>query len=399
MNLKLTSRSPTIGNTLEAYIANAEEATPPSLIPPEAPLGGLLTIDGDKVNEGAFNGAVWPGISSPSASSSAATTGTPTTTAPPDGSNTIPPPGPDAPAYYTERAGGGKPVHWGWAANLSEDATAYLQLHARIEGVILHLLDDVHAKLDTDGPWAGTYPQAIVDTIGAWLAQSLVHRATTAECLEHYERPVLADCTYKLPTGSVDEFLAAFAKLNAMQIGVMVYLAGELAEYDPFMVPVMMSQVGAKSRAAAVVNMMQNHMAASAPREVSLPAALAWSFVTAGFLESCPDFLDGQTDKAKPWPLLTVSNKIEEGGRTVSVDVEYTVGDMSAVGDTHFVVWLGQYGSLEFVEIEKDTKTVLVPAGLYGDVWVAVVNSEGLDLQELAPHLVAGPEMIWVNEP
>lgn len=303
------------------------------------------------------------------------------------------------PAYYRDKAGGGKPTHWGWASNMSAEATTYLHVHQLIEDVILHLLWEAYKRLEAPGgAFAAVYPRAIVDTIGAWAGQAVVHRATTAECLAHYQRPPLEPCRYRLPTDDLDyaaAFLGAYARLNLVQVGALIDISARVARHDPFLVPVLMTQVGAKSRAAAVVNMMQNHMAAAAPREVAIPAQLAWSFVRRRFVESCPAEVAGMPDE--PWPALEVVATREEGGRTVSVDVSY---EGSGSGE-HFAVWLGPYGQLEFtpVRAEGDRRTAAVPGDWYGDVWVAVVSRSGIALEDLKDHMVAGPELVWVSQP
>jgi hypothetical protein len=279
---------------------------------------------------------------------------------------------------------------------MSSDATAYLQLHQLIEDVLLHLLWDFYVKLEPpSGSLAGVYPKAIVNTIGAWAAQSVIHRGTTAECLNHYQRPLLGSCTYRLPTMTVDDYLTAIAKLNLVQIGAVIDISAKLAQQDPFIVPVLLTQVGAKSRVGAVVNMMQNHMAAAAPREVAIPAQLAWSFVTRGFVDSCPDKIAGMPEK--PWPVVEVTGKKDDGGKTVAVNLKY---EGSGPG-THFVAWMGPYGQLEFTPVttEGDGRTAAVPASWYGYVWIAVVSKNGIKLDELKDNMVAGPEMVWVREP
>ncbi|KAK4151012.1 hypothetical protein C8A00DRAFT_45702 [Chaetomidium leptoderma] len=386
--------APTKGNTLEAFTANAKAAEPPNSIPDNAPLGGVLTVKGKTITS--FNGSVLPpDLLSPSPSTTNPAT---TTTGAPSSTQTLPPPSADAPQWYMDKAGGGKPAHYNWAPTLSPNATAYLQLHGRIEDILLHLLWEATQKLDAaaadGGAWAGIYPRAIVDTIVAWAAQSLIHRATTAEVLGHYKRAVPGSCGYKLPMGSVDDFLKGLAVLNGVQIGVLIDISARVAAADPFVIPILMTQVGAKSRAAGVVNMMQNHMAAAAPREVAVPAVLAWSFVMARFVESCPDEIEGMPDKA--WPVLTVGGRDQEGERVVNVDLVYE----GSSGD-QFVAWLGPYGMLEFtpVAVSGDKKTASVPEGWYGDVWIVVVSTGEIKLDELADHMVAGPEMLWISEP
>jgi hypothetical protein len=79
------------------------------------------------------------------------------------------------------------------------------------------------------------------------------------------------------------------------------------------------------------------------------------------------------------------------------VEVVFDAGSGEA-----FVAWLGPYGMLEFTQVVVEAggkKTAAVPDGWFGDVWIAVVNKSGLGLDELAGHMVAGPERVWITEP
>jgi len=374
------------GRTHEDFVAKAQQAPPPSKVPPNAPLGGTLTVNGTIVTS--LNGNVLPDKLD----------GLPTTIAPPIpiGTGDLPPPGIEAPDYYAEKAGGGKPTHWNWAPSLSDEAAAYLQFHSRIEDLLLHLLWDGHRKLEAGGAWAGVYPAAIVKTIGAWAAQSLIHRATTGEILAHYNRSIPASCKYILPsvTSSVNDFIAAFSALNNLQIGVLTDMSVHLAKADPFVVPFLLSQAGAKSRAGAVASMIRNHLAASAPREIGLPAKLAWSYVMNHFVDHCPDKLAGMPDQ--PWKVLEATLKVEEE-RAVSVQLKYEGGVPD--GKAHYVAWIGPYGSLEFTELDEENMTSIVPGKMYGDIWIVVVDKDDLQLAEIPDHLVAGPQLVWIDDP
>lgn len=236
-----------------------------------------------------------------------------------------------------------------------------------------------------------------------------MHRATVAEVLQHYEKSVPKGCRYKLPTsGDVDQFLEAFNKLNALQIAAAVDSAARVAESEPFLVPLLMGQVGAKSRAAGVVNMMLNRVAAAAPREVGLPAKLAWSYVMGQFVESggCEDKIDGMPDKTWPSLGVEITSNTDMLQTVVNVELKYDVqkDTEGQVKVDHFVAWLGPYGMLDFSAIDGETeqnatKRTVAPARWYGDVWAVVVDQDNLKLEELADHVVAGPEMFWIREP
>jgi hypothetical protein len=381
-------------------VAAAKAFKSASTIPPSAPLGGRVLVNGTEIRD--FNGAVLPDSKTPTPADKTNAPSSPSATHSqvPASSQTLPASWPDTPAYYTDRAGGSKPAHYNWAPALSDLATSSLQLHARIEDLLLHTLWAATQKLEAGGAWAGVYPAAIVNTIGAWAAQSLVHRATVAEVLGHYEKAVPGGCVYKLPgegaagAGGVDGFLEGLAGLNSVQIGAVVDIVGRVAEKDPFVVPLLVTQVGAKSRQAGVVNMMQNHLAAAMPREVAIPSALAWSYVMERFVESCPDGIEGMPEEG--WPVLKVDGKREEGGKVMGVDLVYEGGS-----GEQWAAWLGPYGALEFTKVsdEGGKKSAAVPDGWYGDVWVVVVSKKDVKLAELSDHMVAGPELVWVTEP
>jgi len=48
--------APAVGNTLEAFIAKAKVAPPPSVIPPVAPLGGRVFVKGVEIKRFNLNG-------------------------------------------------------------------------------------------------------------------------------------------------------------------------------------------------------------------------------------------------------------------------------------------------------------------------------------------------------
>ncbi|KAK4159815.1 hypothetical protein QBC43DRAFT_326382 [Cladorrhinum sp. PSN259] len=389
--------------TLQAYVAKAKAATPPSTIPDFAPLGGTVTVNGTIIH--VFNGNVLPSQTSNSSPSSTPDAGnnnnnggsgaSPTKNSPPASQQTLPAPGAEAGDYFRNKAGGGTPKHWGWADKLSDSAVDFLQLHLRIENLLTNLLWQAYIKFEQGGSWHGVYPQTIVDTIGAWSAQSVVHTSTTGKVLEHYQKKVLESCKWKLPLDSVDDFLSAYNKINLAQIGALIDISAQVATADPFVVPILLTQVGSKSRAAGVVNMMQNHLAANAPREVAIPASLAWSFVLANYVESCPSQLTIEGEKEKKWPALsvpTVKNGGTEGNTTA---VELTLKYDGGKGG-EFLAFIGPYGELEYSSVDDKTKVAKVPEGFDGDVFVVVTNKAGVRLDEIDQFVVAGPELVWL---
>ncbi|KAK4228576.1 hypothetical protein QBC38DRAFT_535712 [Podospora fimiseda] len=395
--------APTSGErTLAAFINKAKAAPPPSTIPAFAPLGGTVTVNGTVLH--VFNGNTLPSQvanNNPPATSTAPNNGNnnnngnnggaagpaQTKTSPPASSQTLPQPGQGADDYFANKAGGGTPKHWGWTEKLSDTASDFLQLHLRIEDLIANLLWEAYLKLEKGGAWHGVYPQTIVDTIGAWTAQAVIHTATTSAVLEHYQKPILSSCKWKLPLDTVDSFLSAYNKINLAQIGALIDISGQVATADPWVVPILLTQVGSKSRAAGVVNMMQNHMASISPREVAVPAILAWSYVLNNYVENCPSALTIEGEKEKKWPVLTVPT-VKPGEITVKYD--------GKAGEAAFVAFIGPYGELEYSSVDDKSKIVKVPEGWSGDVFIVVTNKAGVKLDELEDFVIAGPELVWL---
>ncbi|KAL2267207.1 hypothetical protein VTJ83DRAFT_4484 [Remersonia thermophila] len=412
---------------LDAFISAAKSA-PTTTTPDAAPLVGIFNVNGTTVTN--FKGPVMPlnidtdpndaptttafthATTSPLNHPPATTTTTSNSSSsssthkPPISSQTLPADPADIPPWSLPHAGAGKPARYNWAPSLSRPAAESLSLTFRIEDVLLHLLWEGSARLEPNGSWAGALPPALVDTVAAWTAQSLVQRATAAEVLRRYGHPVPEGCAYRLPPaspdgtdgaggevgGGVGPFLTALAELSAAAIGALVDASARVAEADPFLVPLLATQVGAKSRAAGVINMMQSRMASVAPREGPLPAALAWSFVASRFVQECPGGLP-----EKPWPVLALAgNQVDEDGFVVSVDLEYE----DAAGGDRWVAWMGPWGLLEFTKVTESEgrKTAPVPEGWLGQVWIAVVSKKDVDMAELHSHMVAGPALAWVTE-
>ncbi len=392
--------APLSGNTLDAFIANAKAAPPPSVIPPKAPLGGHVFVNGNAIVNFNLNGGnaidvdVLTGVvpsAPPAAGSPAATT---TTQAPPPpkptATSNVPKPGSGVPSWYNDKAGGGKPANYNWGTEISETTVNILYLQQFIEEILVDLLFAGYDKLNV-GAWAGIYPKSIVDMMGSMASQALVHRESTADILENFNKKPLGDCTYKLPLGSVDDFVHAAKLLNLLDIGSMIDSTALVAPTDSWLTPMLATEVGAKSRMAAVVNLIEGHFAAATPREVMLPGALAWSYAYSHYVESCPDKFGGVPEK--PYPGVQVTNKHENEGRTTSVTLKY-----DAPAGKHWVAWVGAWGTLDYSPIKEDGSTE-VPPGLYGHVWIVVVSKGEGHIQDLPSITVAGPEPVWVNQP
>ncbi|KAM7211301.1 hypothetical protein V8F06_013306 [Rhypophila decipiens] len=391
--------APTSGNTLEAFIAKAAATLgTPSTIPPDAPLKGTVTVNGTVIQS--FNGAVLP--------PSDGTTGTG------GGEVAIPSPGAAVPPQMENMAGGAQPANYNWPPNISDTTVGFLQLLQYIDDVLLHILWTGHSYLSPGGKWEAIYPQSIVSTIGSMAAQSLVHRSTATDCLKHYNKELLGACSYKLafaepdnsdPKAKVDEFLSSAEKLLLLAIAVLTDAAAKVSTElnGQWLVPALVSEVGAKSRMTAVVNMMQNRLAAAAPREVWIPAELAWSYITENFVQDCPsgEKIETMPDSILPKVEIEDIKKTADGKRVTDIEVHWENKNGGA-SPVNWVAWIGPWGGLEVTEIKAGGK-VEVPKSLYGHVWIVVMNEKDVKLGgrygEWKDVVVAGPEILWVSQP
>ncbi|KAK0721625.1 hypothetical protein B0T26DRAFT_673425 [Lasiosphaeria miniovina] len=366
--------------TLEAYIAKAATA-PPSTIPPQAPLGGTITVNGTVITS--FNGNSLQDATIPPPANPAA------------GNASVPAPGTPIDPYYYGMAGGSQPSNYGWGSSITDTSVALLAFLLFIEDVQANLLFEMHSRLD-NGSWSSVYPRAIVNTLGSMAAQTLVQRSTTSDCLTHFKKPLGNQCSFKLPTTSVDDFLAAALKLNLLAIGALIDGITQVPLSDSYLLAPLASTIGSKGRMTAVINMMQNHLAAAAPREAVMPVQLAWSYVITNYVSdpNCPTKISGMP--GSPYPALTVTDKqvTPDQSRTTAITVSF---DSSASGDK-WVAWMGAWGDLEFTPLAAD-KTTTVPADLYGHVWIAVVSKKDVAMKDVPGVTVAGPEIVWVSQP
>ncbi|EON96389.1 putative extracellular serine-rich protein [Phaeoacremonium minimum UCRPA7] len=363
--------SPTSGNTLEAFIELGKKASE-STIPPEAPLGGILTVNGTVI--ASLNGNVLN-----------------VTALDQDTIGRVPPPGQNMSDYIAGMAGGGPPNSYNWAPQISDNATEHLQILQWFDNILLEILFDGYNKLN-GGAWTHVYPKSIVDILGALASQSLVHRSTATDSLQHYQKPVLGVCTYNLPTMNVDSFLHAALTVLLLEIGIILDIIGLVATTDPWMVPALATHLGSKSRMAGTVNLMQNHMAAAAPREVMMPAELAYSYAMNNYVSSCPDKMDWL---GTPLPPLQFTNT-QKLGSTDRVTSATIAIDASLQKDGQlFIAWIAAWGSLTFTPVQSDG-SVQVPTSLYGHVWAVLVKQENVKLRDIPSVAVAGPEILWV---
>ncbi|KAI0021641.1 hypothetical protein F4780DRAFT_770120 [Xylariomycetidae sp. FL0641] len=305
----------------------------------------------------------------------------------------IPPPGESYAPYIGYMAGGQQPTDYGWASNITEQGTALLQDLFTISNVVVFGLLDGFSKLN-GGAWAGTYPESIVSTLGSLAAQSLVQRKTLSDSLQHYEQIMPSVCQYNLGTADdIDTWLQTSVNLLNLLSGATLDAASQAAASDPWMVPALASAVGATARMAAVLNMMQGHVAAAAPRDPVLPLALARSFVASKYA------VDGSCghDAAQStiYPGLVIANKTMTvaGGGVYQVEVE--IPDDTAA--PLYLAWLGAWGGVLYTDVAADG-TSLVPEQLYGPAWMVLTKEKDLAARDIPGAAVAGPETMWTKQ-
>jgi hypothetical protein len=291
-------------------------------------------------------------------------------------------------------AGGSQPANYSWGSSISDNAVSLLQLILFLDNVLLEVLVNGHNNL-TSGGWSHVYPDSITGTIGGMTAQALVHRSTSSDSLSHYNKPVAGLCSYNFPIANVDDFVDVALTLILLEIGLLLDTISAVVLSDPWLIAPLASTLGAKSRMAGMVNMMQDHMVAAAPREAWIPAQLVYSYAFNHYVvpKSCPGDgkdLGGYT----ALPPLTLTNPPVSGTqRVTSVTVTF---DTSIKGDL-FIAWLGAWGSVEYTPVVSGSAAV--PADLSGHVWGVLTTSQGGSVQDLMKVAVAGPDMVWVTNP
>lgn len=363
---------PTSGNTLEAFIALAAKASD-STIPPNAPLGGILSVKGKAITT--IGGNILD--SSPPMSM-------------------VPPPGTSIPPDVAGMAGGNPPASYGWANSISDNATSLLQLINFVDNAILEVLVNGNNNL-TMGGWSNLYPQSITETIGSMTAQAMVHRSTSTDSLQHYSKKLIGLCQYDFHISNVDDFVQVALVLLLLEIGLLLDVLGIIILSDTWLLGPLASTLGSKARMAGMVNMMQNHIPAAAPREVVMPADLVYSYIMNHYVvpNSCPD--------AVPFmkiPPLTITNMPVAGSdRLTNVNVNYDPANKGSLS----MAWLGPWGGIEYTPVVASSTagqgTASVPKDLSGHVWGVLTNATGYSTGNLAMIAVAGPEMVWVTQP
>lgn len=368
--------APTDGNTLESFIDLAKNASTSTmgLVGPGS-VNGTLFINGVPIDE-ADNKYGYPYGGNETAG------GGPTYT---------PPPATNTSSETWDMAGGGQPDSYNWAPSLSDNATTLLQIIEQLDNILVTVLTAGLSKLDSD--WKQTYPKSIIKIINTLSAQALVHRAAATDSLSHYGTTPSQVCNYTLPISTIDSWLNTALSILLLQIGVTIDVITSLAPTDPWLVPVLATEIGAKSRMTAVINLMQGHVAAAAPREAMIPAVLGWSYATSHYTASCQgEPIKGLPDKA--FPKLEVFGMVQDGARVSSVmvrlDTEWRKkGKLS-------VAWIGEWGTFRITDVGDDG-AVDVPEELYGHVWAVLVTGRPTKLGEVVGMTVAGPALVWVR--
>lgn len=371
--------APASGNTLEAFVEKSKTVLASS-IPPKAPIGGVVIANGTQI--ATFNGNVLnvqvldKGVISH-----------------------VPKPGDNTTDAISGMAGGSQPLNYGWGEKLSPAALEYLEVLLLIDNAILEGLWDGFDRLKTGNAWGGVWPPAIVSVIGGAAAQALVHRTTLTDALQHFNQEVKPACRVSFPAENIDEWLAAVQNLLTLQIGVLTDAITQLASSDPWLVPALGTQIGAKSRSSAVINMIQRHKASPAAREPLLPAKLALSFVRRKFVQSCPEEIKSSLAEAKQLPELTFVDKKKLGSTDSVTAVNVLIPAGAPQDGDLYVAWIGAWGSLQFTVVRRSDGFATVPANMYGTLWAVLTTKQNVKLQEVADVAVAGPEPIWVADP
>ncbi|KAG7137853.1 Extracellular serine-rich protein like [Verticillium longisporum] len=370
--------APDEGNTLSAFTEKASKVGAGQLVP-LSPIGGVLSA----------NGTILPTLNS--AVIDIAPLGL-------DRIGQIPTPG-EHDQYIIGGAGGSPVANYSWPDTISAPAVERLHLLHYLDNILLRVLLRGRDNLQEGGKWAGAYPQTIVNTIASMAAQTWIHRATATDSLQHYKKDLLeGECEYKTDDDDdkegVDQFLDTVLTLLDLEIGFLVDSSSRLAHSDPWLVGCLTSALGAKSRMAAVANMMQGRAPAIAPREVPVPAGLVYAYAKHKFIKECPgDVMKGWEDGAVRHELNIKEAKRGPDGRVSEVEVHVDDWPYHA---KLWLAWMGPWGSLEFTRLEKGVARV--PGGFWGHAWVAVTSSADHSMGELIGATVAGPQMVWITQ-
>ncbi|KAM0810405.1 hypothetical protein AB5N19_10754 [Seiridium cardinale] len=135
----------------------------------------------------------------------------------------------------------------------------------------------------------------------------------------------------------------------------------QIAEADHWMIAALATAIGAKARMSAVINMMQNHMAASTPREVLIPVELAIGYVHDKYnvSDTCGSGVDAL--KGVDYPALGITARETQTGTGRLTSITVSLPSMSGTD--------GQS---------------TVPENLSGHVWVVMTSAKGLKAKDIS---------------
>ncbi|KAJ2906362.1 hypothetical protein MKZ38_002078 [Zalerion maritima] len=371
-----------------------------STIPDHAPKGGVLSIDGYTIPYVGGNVLDIKNLD-------------------PSMLSQVPPPGEKPSPYIIGMAGGAPPASYFWAPTITETAVAALQFLNYVDNILATILVEGHVRLTpgaasatgnsstTGGSWAGAYPESITAMFGSVAAQTVIHRRTSTDCLQHYSHSSMDTCSYTLvkEDEGVTPFLAQALKVYLLSVGATIDAMAKIADTDAWLIPALATQMGAKTRALALINLMQGHNPSAAPREVQIPMSLVYSYIKDHYILACDSAVE---EVAHEWAGNTtpriefydlVKTKTAETGkeRTTHLKVK---GEGVKYGGDNYLAWMGPWGGVQYSAIEEDG-SVEVPYDLYGHVWAVVTKGKGEDtkLKTMEELAYAGPEMVWISQP
>ncbi|KAI1876918.1 uncharacterized protein JN550_000990 [Neoarthrinium moseri] len=362
--------------TFEAFKQLAAKA-PASNLPTHQPNVGVLKVNGTAVYN--VNGVVFDSTKTGWDSSIV---------------TDVPAPGYTYSPYMVAMAGGSVPENYGWTDRLSSNATEYLQAMQLMDHFVVQVLFEGYSKL-RQGEWTGI-PESIISIFGSMFAQALIQRSTYIESLQHFNKPTINGCKFNIDSSSFDEWLQTSLTATTLSTGAVMDIITQVEGQDHWMIAALATALGSKARMSAVINMMQNHMAASAPREVLIPVELALGYVRSKYAVggTCGPEADSLNSKADLPALNITAKETQSGtGRLTSITVS-----LPSSNGSRYVAWIGPWGGIKYSDLDADGKTV-VPEGLSGHVWIAVTSAKGMRAKEISHSALTAIEKVWVVDP
>lgn len=365
--------------TFQAFKDLAAKAST-STIGPDSPVVGALKVNGTFISS--LGGTVLD-----------------TTTLDPSLGSQIPPPEMNYPPYIGGMAGGNQPANYNWGDNITDEAVAILQSLQYIDNFIVVLLLEGFNRVN-QGQWSDVYPGSITQTLGSLVAQSLIHRRTYTDSLQHFGKDVVSVCnSYNLDAAlkDVDTWLTTVLTGLHLSIGATLDALTLLAVSDPWTTPALATGLGSQARMSALVNLMQNHVASAAPREVLIPQALATSYIASHYAQDASCAPPSATkDATKSFQALVIKDKViqPDTNRVTAITIEIPKDTQGGL----FIAWLGPWGGLKYTSVDATDSTASVPDSLSGHVWAVLTNKDSVKVADLDTVTVAGPEILWVSQ-